>query len=109
MKIFWTVSALMPAPAKALGIYSGVANSWVDAMSKRLIKRKDVTLAIACAAKVPSVVRQDIDGIRFYVLPRDCDKHDYWTEILNEFNPDVIHAYGTENTHNILLLKNHSK
>ena len=108
MRIFWTVSALMPAPAKALGIYSGVANSWVDAMSKRLIKRNDITLAIACAAKVPSVIKQDIDGIRFYVLPKDCDKRDYWTDILNDFNPDVIHAYGTENPHNILLLKNHS-
>lgn len=108
MRILWTVSALMPAPAKELGIYSGVANSWVDAMSKRLLKRDDITLAIACSAKVREVVSRTIDGITFYVLPKDCDRVDYWNGVLSEFKPDIIHAYGTENTHNILLLKNHS-
>lgn len=109
MRILWTVNILMPAAAKAMGLFSGHAVSWVDAMSKRLSVRKDIRLAIACPQACDRVCEYDVDNVKYYVFPRkDCDKIDYWKEILDNFRPDVIHAYGTEGIHNLLLLKNHA-
>ncbi len=51
-----------------------------------------------------------MDNITYYTFPsKDCEKVDYWTCIINSFKPEVIHAYGTEDKHNYLLLKNHSE
>ena len=107
MNILWTVNALIPEVSKLLELSGGHAISWVDAMSKRLKKRDDVKLAMATSAKVDSLKTHEIDGIRYYILPKDCNRVDYWNSILADFNPDVIHAYGTEQSHNILLLQNH--
>ena len=109
MNILWTVNALIPDISKQLGLSGGHAISWVDAMSKRLKKRDDVKLAMATSAKVDSLKTHEIDGIRYYILPKNCNRVDYWGSILADFNPDVIHAYGTELSHNIFLLQNHSE
>lgn len=107
MRILWTVNALMPAVANKLGYGNGHAISWVDAMSKCLVVRDDITLAMATTANVIKVEKYIIDNITYYILPIDCGKVDYWSDILNEYKPDVIHAYGTEHAHNVLLLQNH--
>lgn len=109
MRVLWTVNALIPEVSQKLELSGGHAISWVDAMSKRLKKRDDVKLAMATSAKVDSLKTHEIDGIRYYILPKDCNRVDYWNSILADFNPDVIHAYGTEQSHNILLLQNHSE
>ena len=109
MRILWTRNTLMPAAAKAMGLNSGHAISWVDAMSKRLSVRTDIQLAIACPQACDHVCEYDVDNVKYYVFPRKkCDKIDYWKEILDNFRPDVVHAYGTEGKHNLLLLKNHA-
>ena len=107
MNILWTVNALIPEVSKQLGLSGGHAISWVDAMSKRLKRRNDVKLAMATSADISSLQVHEIDGVRYFILPKDCDKVDYWDTIITDFVPDVIHAYGTEQSHNILLLKNH--
>ena len=98
----------MPEVAKELGLKSGHSISWVDAMSKRLKQRSDVSLAMATCAKVDAFKIHEVDGVKYYILPRDCDKVDYWDAIISDFTPDVIHAYGTEQSHNILLLEKHN-
>lgn len=99
---------LMPNAANAIGQKAGHAVSWIDAMSKRLSARSDIKLAIACplSCKNPKVL--EVDDITYYIFPKkDCEKHDYWKDIIDSFHPDIIHAYGTEGKHNYLLLKNH--
>lgn len=107
MRVLWTVNALMPSVANEIGYGKGHAISWVDAMSKKLKVRQDIKLAMATTADVKSVERYKIDSVIYYLLPLNCGKVDYWDYILNEFKPDIIHAYGTEHNHNILLFKNH--
>lgn len=108
MRILWTVNTLMPQIAKELGITSTHAISWIDAMGNRLKENQDVSLAIACIGKVDTIVSKEIDGIHYYVIPRAGIKKDMWGGVLDEFQPDVIHAYGTEAKHNYLLLKKHA-
>lgn len=109
MRILWTVNVLMPGVAKILGITTEHAISWVDAMSSRLRFRNDTKLAIACPLDTCSEVKEiEIDNITYYIFPKgDCERIDYWSEIIKKFQPDIVHAYGTESKHNYLLLKNH--
>lgn len=110
MRILWTINMLMPNAAKAMGVDAGHAVSWIDAMSKCLSVRDDIKLAIACPLEcdAPNIV--EVDNIAYYIFPKkNCEKIDYWTEIINSYKPDVIHAYGTEGKHNYLLLKNHNE
>ena len=107
MRVLWTVNALIPEVSQKLGLSGGHAISWVDAMSKRLKKRNDISLAMATSANVDSLKVHEIEGVKYYILPKDCNKVDYWDTILADFKPDVIHAYGTEQAQNILLLENH--
>lgn len=94
----------MPNVAKKIGVNSAHAISWVDAMSKELIKDKDIVLSIASTAKVDELKKVDLEGIVYYILPsNDLDKA--WGKVIEDFSPDVIHLYGTEKTHNIPLIK----
>lgn len=110
MRILWTINNLMPEVAKILGLNIGHAISWVDAMSKRLAQRDDVTLAIVAPCEISTPQKHVIGALTYYVFPKkDCQKNDYWVDIIKDFTPDVIHAYGTEGMHNLLLLRNHSE
>ena len=62
---------------------------------------------MATIANVNKMKIYDLDGVRYYILPMNCDKIDYWLKIISDFQPDIIHAYGTEGKHNILLF-NHT-
>ena len=104
MRILWSVNTLMPNVAKKIGVNSAHAISWVDAMSKELIKDKDIVLSIASTAKVDELKKVDLEGLVYYILPsNDLDKA--WGKVIEDFSPDVIHLYGTEKTHNIPLIK----
>lgn len=107
MNILWTIGAVMPAVADELGIHSTHSVSWVDAMSQRLKCCEDVSLTIACSGDVLDVKYKEIGNITYYVLPKNCDKVDYWDTLLPKIKPDVIHVYGTESSCSILLISNH--
>lgn len=104
MRILWSVNTLMPSVAKKIGVNSAHAISWVDAMSKELIKDNDIVLSIVSTAKVDELKKVELGGIVYYILPfRGLD--DAWEKVIEDFSPDVIHLYGTEKTHNIPLIK----
>ena len=109
MNILWTTNVIMPEVAKRLGIGSKHPVSWIEAMSQRLAKRNDVNLAIVSRAPISKIEDSDLDGIKYILLPSDCNKVDYWDEVFSKFKPDVIHVYGTESDQSYQLLKNHSE
>lgn len=94
----------MPQVADYLGVKSRHAISWVDAMSKCLVVRDDVELAIVVPAKKPRQFKIDIDGIIFYVVSEKNNKKE-WDNIISEFRPNIIHVYGTEKGHNLSLIE----
>jgi len=109
MRVLWSINNLVPDIAKKIGIQPGHAISWIDAMSKQLLLQTDVQLAMATVWNVEHLQRYEFDGIVYYIFPRKDIKHDYWGDIIYDFKPDVIHAYGTELPHNVKLLENHNE
>lgn len=105
MRILWTTIRVMPDAALAVGIAKGGTISWIEAMSKRLVERDDISLAIASPAKVKELKVCDSCGIRYYLFPRKRKGTGYWKQIVDDFQPDIIHAYGTEMPYNSDLLE----
>lgn len=108
MNILWTTNVIMPEVAKRLGIESKHPVSWIEAMSLKLKAREDVSLAIVSRAPINKLEVSDLDGIKYILLPDDCNIKDYWGDVFKIINPDVIHVYGTESDQSYQLLKNHS-
>lgn len=104
MKILWSVNTIMPRVAEKLNIKSGHAISWIDAMSERLKSRTDLQLAIVVPNKKYKKTKMNVDNITYYLISEHASKDD-WNKILEDYRPDVIHAYGTELGHNFELIK----
>lgn len=108
MRVLWSVNTLIPNIAKEMGLKPGHAISWVDAMKESIISQiSNISLAIVCHGghRVKHITKYSSGGVKYYILPHNCERKDYWCEIIREFNPDIIHIYGTERKHNLKLIE----
>lgn len=103
MKILWTVNTVPPGVALSLGVRSTHAISWVESMGEKI--KHLHRLAIAAPGTDRELHKVEHQGITYYILPADCEKTDYWGRVLDDFQPDIIHTYGTEKRHNVLLIE----
>lgn len=100
MKILWTVNTLNQKISEELNLHSEHAISWVEAMSFYLTKCTDIVLAIATPAKLESIIKKEINGIIYYGVPTNRKS---WEKVIKDFAPDIIHEYGTEQDHNLVV------
>lgn len=100
MKILWTVNTFNQNIADAMGIKSSHAISWVEAMSDYLSKCENLSLAIAAPCELSELSKKIIDGIIYYAVPSNDNA---WKNVINDFCPDIIHEYGTEKSHNLIV------
>lgn len=82
--------------------------------AKSLIE-EDPTLQLAVATVYPgdTFVDQELDGIRYFILPlkgasnlkynKSLEK--YWRDINDAFAPDCVHLHGTEYAHGLAFLR----
>lgn len=100
MRILWTVNTFEQKIAEKMGMKSSHAISWVVAMSDYLSKCKDLSLAIAAPCKTEELSKKEIDGVVYYAVPSDEKS---WKAVMEDFSPDIIHEYGTEKEHNLMV------
>lgn len=105
IKILWTVNILPPRVLSHINIKGGHSISWVDAMSSCLSKRNDIKLGIVAPARVLEIRQFEFENIIYFLIPNHFPTKANWRLIISKFSPDLIHAYGTEGTHNINLIK----
>ena len=109
MRILWSVNVVLPDIAEKLNLKCGHAISWVDAMSKALVKNySNIELAIVCYGGIRTRKFEKLvyEGITYYILPYSINYKKRWNYIIGDFAPDVIHIYGTEKNHNMDLIEN---
>ena len=112
MKILWIVNNIMPKLAEKTGLTASASGSWLIDLSNQLSQKKDVMLAIA-AVGGKQFAKYELDNITYYLLPgtgKDMlfytKKYEkIWREVNNEFQPDIVHLYGTEYTHGLAFLR----
>ena len=111
MKILWIVNTIFPAPSKELGLPEPVVGGWMYGLAKQVSETIGVELAVATSSIFTEVKKIDKQGIKYYILPcNNNTKYDpklegYWTEVCNEFQPDVVHIHGTEYTHGLACMR----
>lgn len=114
MKILWLCSTVTPEIAKNVGIKSAVNVSWIvnTIAQLRSMEEYEVCLCFPVTG-ADNIIKGISDGIYYYGFPqkisnptiynKELEKHfDY---ILKEYNPDVIHVWGTEYPHTLSMLK----
>ena len=98
---------MFPSIAEQLGMPKVVVGGWMYAAAKRLIKEDPtLQLAVATVYSGDTFVNQELDGIRYFLLPlngasilkykKSLEK--YWKIINDSFAPDCVHLHGTEYT-----------
>lgn len=100
MKILWTVNTFNCAVADEMGIQSSHAISWVEAMGDYLSKYNGVSLAIAAPCELSKLRKKEINGTVYYAVPSNGES---WKAVIDDCKPDIIHEYGTEKSHNLIV------
>lgn len=100
MRVLWTVNTFNQKVANIVGTKSSHAISWVEAMGDYLSKSGNVCLAIAAPCELSELVKSKIDDVIYYAVPSNEKS---WREVIADFQPDLIHEYGTEKFHNLIV------
>ena len=116
MKVLWIVNILFPAQAKRLGKNSNVFGGWLTSLASDICLEKNMQLAIATVSNcVEETLVFDDNNITYYVLPcKDIYKYDkklevYWKDVIDKFNPSIVHIHGTEFPHSLAFLNVNNK
>ena len=102
MKILWVSLVKFPPLCEFLGETSPVHCGWLYSSAKALAAGNNVELGIAIPTYENCFRRYDVDGITYYLVPvksiAKYGKHSltYCKQVIEEFNPQVIHLHGTE-------------
>lgn len=116
MKILWIVNTLFPYPSEKLGLKPTVFGGWLNSLLNGIKKSEEVKeIGIATVYSGNSVKKFKDKNITYYLIPSknffkyEYNLEKYSLEILNDFNPDLIHIHGTEYPHGLAFLNVSSK
>lgn len=118
MKILWIVNSMMAEIAEESNRKAGFGGGWIPAMSEKLRYQSDIDLAIVVFGNNDELSYVHKNNIQYYIFPKISGLHKYgggssacktWMIILKEFQPDIIHIYGTEQPTSIELIRNFKK
>ncbi len=104
MNVLWIVNTLSPKISNIIGVESGHAISWVEAMSEKLSLNKDIKLTIVTTFNAQEVKKAEVGNITYYCLPSNEKMLTAWDSVISDICPDVIHVYGTEKWQNLSLI-----
>lgn len=110
MKILWIVNTIFPYPAKQLKIQKSAFGGWLNALAEQLKNQEDIELGIASIYNGNEIKKYYDGRITYYLMPGapaiKYNKHlnKYALDILNDFNPQILHIHGTEYAHGLAFI-----
>jgi glycosyltransferase involved in cell wall biosynthesis len=111
MKILWIVNTIFPAPSIALKKDTPLTGGWMYGLAEEISKQDNVQLAVATIYGGNQLLNMTIDSIVYYLLPcktnikYDKNLENLWSEVYNEFTPDLVHIHGTEFAHGLACMR----
>lgn len=119
MKVLWLCNILLPAFAKHEGIEYTNREGWLSGSfdkisAQRKLGKCDIDLAVCFP--VPEQAKWDkkeIDGVVFYSFHEDLNTPEIYKseleirfkEIIADYEPDIIHIFGTEFPHSLAMIR----
>lgn len=109
MNILWITNIPLPPICNEIGLKTPSVGGWMYSSLKRLKTNNNIKCGVATVYDGKRLITKDIDNIRYYLLPLrghsqlKYNKHleEFWINIKNDFNPDIIHIHGTEYPHGL--------
>ena len=100
MKILWLVNVPFSLVSDSLNIPAYNKGGWLEFMSKQILKQ-DNTLIVLLPGNVNTYVNKE----KFKIYSFKKPKIDFFRDILQNENPDVIHIWGTEYKHSLCMIQ----
>ncbi|MFI3199909.1 MAG: glycosyltransferase [Eubacteriales bacterium] len=117
MRILWLCNIMLPIIAKELGVESSHKEGWLTGTLNRIQEKREdssIILGICYPTRESElVVKGSVEGISYYGFYEDVgnpEKYDAsleenLREIVNHFQPDLIHIFGTEYAHSYAMVQ----
>lgn len=102
MRVLWLTNTMLPAVSEAIGEKEHFGGGWLVGLSEMLLKNDDTMLAVCTPGSVAEIKHGKEKALEYYIIPcKDIKQYDpnlkvIFQRIISHFNPDVIHAFGTE-------------
>jgi len=111
MRILWITNIQFPATCNRLGLLPHASGGWMLSLADKLKRHSEIILTVCTTYNGTDLLRINEGGILYYLLPRkkpnseyDKSLEAYWSLIINEFKPHVIHIHGTEYAHGLACM-----
>lgn len=113
MKVLWITNMMLPPIAIACNRKVNVGGGWMYSSLKRLKNLREIELGVATVYDGAELIEKELDNVKYYLLPlRGKDRtqynsilENYWRDINEKFNPDVVHIHGTEYPHGLAYVR----
>ena len=126
MRVLWLCNIMLPAVAESLGLEASNKEGWLSGLSDVIMERQgesNIELAVACPmpesmfANSKEIIKGavTVHGAKLYYYgfredTTNPDKYDedlepQMLQIIKDYNPDVIHCYGTEYPHTLAMCR----
>lgn len=102
MKILWLCNIMLPKISKSLSLPEINIGGWLTGLSDDLIALDNIDLCVCFPQNTSSEMFSGIvDTLKYFAFPRFGDNCKNFKKIISEFNPDIIHIFGTEFKHSL--------
>ena len=114
MRVLWVCNIMLPAYAAKKGLPFSEREGWLSGAYEHITTRKGrdaITLGVCFPAAADS--EEVIDGVSFYGFREDLSTPEVYdsrleerfSQIVQSFQPDLLHVYGTEFPHALAALR----
>lgn len=114
MKILWLCNVIVPQIASQIGISVGATGGWLVETLESLSDIEEIEIGYCAPLKSEQrLVRASYKNVSFWGFNKaNWETHVYdksvestFTEILSEFQPDIVHIFGTEFAHALSMVR----
>jgi len=112
MRILWISNSIFPDVCLVLKRPVPVSEGWTYGLACQISQNKSIKLAVATIWDGGEFKEFDINGVLYYLLPVKRMKGNnirnlapFWENVVKNFQPDLCHIHGTENTHGLACMR----
>lgn len=105
MNLLWIINHSLPKVSEAIGKPVSLSQGWLVDLANNFAETEGINLAVVSICSGEKYYSGKADNMKYYVLPMAKRYHNssfydkYWAGILEDFKPDIVNIFGTENLH----------